>query len=60
MYLDLAVDKQLFHSSPVPLMQACMMHANAKGQCQLQVGIPHCGDDILYLQAEQITDALQT
>ena len=31
-YLDLTVDKQLLHSLSVPLMKACVMHANPKGQ----------------------------
>lgn len=31
-YLDLTVDKQLLHSLPVSLMQACVMHADPKSQ----------------------------
>lgn len=49
-YLDLAVNKQLFHSFSVSLMQASVMHANSKSQRQLEVGIPHCGNDVLDLQ----------
>lgn len=56
LYLDLTVDKQLLHSLPVSLMQTCVMHADPKGQRQLQVGIPYCGNDILYLQTNQSTD----
>lgn len=55
-YLDLTVDEQLLHSLPVSLMQACVMHANPKGQRELQVGVPHCGDDRLDLQTNQSTD----
>lgn len=54
-YLDLAVDKQLLHSLAVSLVQAGVMHADTKGQRQLQVGVPHCGDDRFYLQTIQNT-----
>ena len=43
--LDLAVDEQLLHGAPVPLVQAGVVHADAERQRQLQVGVPHRGDD---------------
>lgn len=51
-YLDLAVDKQLLHHLPVPLVQTSVMHADPKCQRQLQVGVPHRGDDILDLDTD--------
>lgn len=31
-------------------MQTCVMHADSKRQRQLEVGVPHCGNDVLDLQ----------
>lgn len=56
-YLNLTVDKQLLYSLSVSLMEACMMHADPKGQCQLQVGISNGANDVLYLQTNQSTDS---
>lgn len=50
-YLDLTVDEQLLHRPPVPLVQTGVVHSDPEGQRQLQVGIPHSGDDVLDLGA---------
>lgn len=49
-YLDLAVDEQLLHSLPVPLVQPSVVQADAEGQRQLQVGVPHRGHHRLDLR----------
>lgn len=48
-YLNLAVDEQLFYSLPVSLMQTSVMQTDAKGKGQLEVRIPHGGNDIGHL-----------
>ena len=56
--LDLAVDEQLLHGAPVPLVQPGVVHADAERQRQLQVGVPHCGDDGLDLYRKHTTDSV--
>lgn len=51
-YLDLAVHKELFHGFPVPLMQACMVHAYSKSQGQLQVGVSDSHYNVIHLEEE--------
>ena len=44
------VDKELLYGLAVPLMQPCMMDTYAKGQGQLQVGVPDPRNDVLHLK----------
>lgn len=37
-------------------MKTCMVQANPKCQRQLQVGVPHRGDDVFYLQKQNPAD----